>query len=90
MVSAADSNSDLGVITPRHREIVKLVADGYSNHEIGCKLGISKRTVKNHLTTIYDRLEIYDRVGLVVYALKAGWVVLDELEIQRKERIDCW
>jgi DNA-binding NarL/FixJ family response regulator len=57
-------------LTDRELEIVRLVASGYKNKEVGHTLSISERTVKTHLTNIFQKLGVRDRVGLVMYALK--------------------
>jgi DNA-binding NarL/FixJ family response regulator len=57
-------------LTDRELEIVKLVASGYKNKEVGHTLSISERTVKTHLTNIFQKLGVRDRVGLVMYALR--------------------
>lgn len=57
-------------LTERELEIVKLVASGFKNKEVGNTLAISERTVKTHLTNIFQKLGVRDRVGLVMYALK--------------------
>jgi len=57
-------------LTDREMEIVKLVASGYKNKEVGHTLSISERTVKTHLTNIFQKLGVRDRVGLVMYALR--------------------
>ena len=59
-------------LTERELEIVRLVASGYKNKEVGNTLTISERTVKTHLTNIFQKLGVRDRVGLVMYALKHG------------------
>ena len=59
-------------LTERELEIVRLVASGYKNKEVGSTLSISERTVKTHLTNIFQKLGVRDRVGLVMYALKHG------------------
>ena len=59
-------------LTERELEIVRLVASGYKNKEVGHQLTISERTVKTHLTNIFQKLGVRDRVGLVMYALKHG------------------
>ena len=59
-------------LTERELEIVRLVASGYKNKEVGATLTISERTVKTHLTNIFQKLGVRDRVGLVMYALKHG------------------
>ena len=57
-------------LTDRELEIVRLVASGYKNKEVGHTLSISERTVKTHLTNIFQKLGVRDRVGLVMYALR--------------------
>ncbi len=57
-------------LTERELEIVRLVASGYKNKEVGATLTISERTVKTHLTNIFQKLGVRDRVGLVMYALR--------------------
>jgi DNA-binding NarL/FixJ family response regulator len=52
-------------LTPRQRQIVRLVAAGHSNREIAERLFLSKRTVDNHLVAIYERTGIQDRAGLI-------------------------
>ena len=50
-------------LTERELEIVRLVASGYKNKEVGSSLTISERTVKTHLTNIFQKLGVRDRVG---------------------------
>ena len=57
-------------LTERELDIVRLVSSGYKNKEVGATLMISERTVKTHLTNIFQKLGVRDRVGLVMYALK--------------------
>jgi len=57
-------------LTDRELEIVRLVASGFRNKEVGNTLSISERTVKTHLTNIFQKLGVRDRVGLVMYALR--------------------
>ena len=77
-LSHMGGESDIGSIrhenglTERELEIVRLVASGYKNKEVGATLSISERTVKTHLTNIFQKLGVRDRVGLVMYALKHG------------------
>lgn len=59
-------------LTDRELEIVRLVASGYKNKEVGETLRISERTVKTHLTNIFQKLGVRDRVGLVMFALRNG------------------
>jgi DNA-binding NarL/FixJ family response regulator len=59
-------------LTERELEIVRLVASGYKNREVSESLRISERTVKTHLTNIFQKLGVRDRVGLVMFALRNG------------------
>ncbi len=75
VINALKKSSDSGVrqekplLSPREREIVQLVAQGYRNREIAEKLFISEQTVKNHLHNIFDKLGVSDRLELALYAI---------------------
>lgn len=57
----------LSQLTAREKEITFAVADGKSNKVVAQQYGISERTVKAHLTSIFDKLKVKDRVALVIY-----------------------
>lgn len=59
-------------LTPRELEVLKLVASGSSNREIGRTLLLSEATVKNHLVHIYDKLGVRSRTSAVAAARKQG------------------
>jgi len=65
-------------LSPREMEILQFVTRGLSNKEIAGKLGISHQTVKNHMTAILHKLDIEDRTQAAVYALRHGWVRLQD------------
>lgn len=65
-------------LTPREIEILDNVARGNSNKEIASNLGISDQTVKNHITSILRKLQVNDRTQAVIYALRHGWISLDD------------
>lgn len=61
-------------LTNRELEILKLIADGFSNKEIGEKLFISHRTVDTHRTNLMKKLEVNNIAGLISFAIKKGIV----------------
>ncbi len=64
--------------TSREREILALVAQGYSNKMIGESLGLSEHTVKNHMTTCIREIGGRDRTGAAMVALQQGWIRIAE------------
>jgi DNA-binding NarL/FixJ family response regulator len=73
-VPRPSSPKELDELTDREREIFTLVADGLSNAEIGARLYISDTTVKTHITHIFQKLDLRDRVQAVVLAHRTGVV----------------
>ena len=62
------------LLTERERNILFYLAQGYKNIEIGKILNISVHTVKAHLETIYDKLEVTNRVKAVIKAVKKNYI----------------
>ena len=60
-------------LTKREREVIVVVALGLKNRDIATRLFISEATVRHHLTSIFAKLDLSDRLGLVVFALRHGW-----------------
>ena len=65
------------VITHREEEVLQHIADGCSTPEVAAKLYISQKTVKNHLASIYQKLDARDRTQAVLRAVRMGIVRLD-------------
>jgi DNA-binding NarL/FixJ family response regulator len=63
-----------GKLTGREVEVLRLLAGGYSNREIGTALGVSERTVKNHVSSILAKLWVRDRTRAVLKALAQGLI----------------
>jgi DNA-binding NarL/FixJ family response regulator len=65
----ATSSAEQGVhLTGREREVLRMVGDGHPNKVIARRLGISERTVKAHLTSVYQRLGVTDRTQAALWA----------------------
>jgi DNA-binding NarL/FixJ family response regulator len=62
------------ILTTREEEILKLIAEGYSNKEIGTRLFISHRTVDTHRTNLMKKLNTSNIAGLISYAIKSGLI----------------
>ncbi len=62
----------LDALTAREEEILKLLATGESNREIGRRLFISEQTVKNHVASIFRKLQVNDRTKAALLAVKLG------------------
>ena len=56
-------------LTPREMEVVEAIVAGYTNKEIAEKFTISEQTVKHHLTNIFDKLGVFNRLELAVFAI---------------------
>jgi DNA-binding NarL/FixJ family response regulator len=61
-------------LTPREGEVLALIAQGYNNREIASALSISEKTVKTHVSNIFDKLQITDRSQAVLYAARRGLI----------------
>lgn len=67
-------NSKLGELTKREIEVLKLLSEGLFNKEIAFRLEISERTVKNHVSNIFKKINVSDRTQAAVFAIKNGLV----------------
>jgi DNA-binding NarL/FixJ family response regulator len=67
---SSPDDSPLEKLTPREREVLRLMAQGRGNKEIGTQLGISVGTVKTHVWHIFRKLQVSDRTGAVLVALE--------------------
>jgi two-component system, NarL family, response regulator DegU len=65
------------VITKREEEVLQLIANGCSTPEVAERLFISQKTVKNHLASIYQKLEARDRTQAVLQAVRMGIIHLE-------------
>ena len=62
-------------LTDRERQVLSLVAQGYTNREVGLMLGLSPKTVEAHRAHTMNKLGLRRRVELVQYALREGYLI---------------
>jgi two-component system response regulator NreC len=74
LLNPTQSNQPTELLTERETEIIKLIAEGFSNKEIGSKLFISHRTVDTHRTNLMKKLDVGNIAGLISYAIRNGIV----------------
>lgn len=68
------SQDPFEVLTERELEVLRLMSEGVSNREIGLRLYIAEKTVKNHTTNIFRKMGVSDRTQAVIEAIRRGWV----------------
>jgi DNA-binding NarL/FixJ family response regulator len=73
-------NEMFAPLSPREMEILQHIARGQSNKEVAYELGISRQTVKNHMTSILRKLAVNDRTQAALYAVRRGWIRLHDEE----------
>ncbi len=64
--STVPSGDPLDQLTPREMQIVELVAEGFSNKEIGSRLGLTEKTVKHYMTNVLQKLQVRNRVEAAI------------------------
>jgi two-component system response regulator NreC len=75
---ASDQRDEiLDILTPREREVLQLIAKGFSNRQIAERLQISVKTVETHRGNMMSKLDIHDRAGLVKFAFDSGLITFD-------------
>lgn len=73
----AEQPDPLDRLTPRHREVLQLLAEGQTTKDIAARLKLSVKTVETHRAQLMDRLDIHDLAGLVRFAIRVGLVAPD-------------
>jgi len=73
-------NEMFAPLSPREMEILQHIARGQSNKEVAYDLGISRQTVKNHMTSILRKLAVNDRTQAALYAVRRGWIRLEDTD----------
>lgn len=75
---AGESISSDNALTPREAEVVTHLVDGYSNKEIATAMGISARTVQQHIAQAIRKTNSRNRTQLAVFAVRTGLVIANE------------
>jgi DNA-binding NarL/FixJ family response regulator len=70
--ASAASAAPFPDLTGREREILELVALGWSNQQIAAQLGLSIKTVRNHVSSVFTKIQVVDRAHAIVKAREAG------------------
>ncbi len=73
-LKGADRPRSIDVISPREREVLQLIAEGFSTRQIGEKLEVSVKTAENHRTNLMRKLDIHNTAALTRYAVNMGIV----------------
>lgn len=74
LIHRDNDREKLEAVTKRELQALILVAKGYSNKDIAIELNISERTVKNHLSSIFKKIDVDDRTQAAVFAIKNNLV----------------
>ena len=72
--SVRPTSAGLARLSPREHDVVRLVADGRTNDEIGAALKIGSKTVETHLARLFERLSVASRTELAMRAVREGWL----------------
>jgi DNA-binding NarL/FixJ family response regulator len=72
--SVRPTSAGLARLSPREHDVVRLVADGRTNDEIGSALRIGSKTVETHLARLFERLGVASRTELAIRAVREGWL----------------
>ena len=68
---------NLDILSQRERQVLELVGEGFNNHDIGKKLGLSPKTIARHRERIMKKLNMHSRTELVKFAIKTGLISLE-------------
>ncbi len=65
-----EESADISQITRREKEILLLIAQGLSNKDIAAKLNVSEKTIKNHTSNLFKKINVSDRTQAAIFAIK--------------------
>lgn len=70
----AGEDAAFASLSPREREVLALITEGLANAEIGERLSISEKTVRNHISNLFDKLGVWTRAQAMVFARDRGFM----------------
>jgi pimeloyl-ACP methyl ester carboxylesterase/DNA-binding CsgD family transcriptional regulator len=70
---AGDEDKAFALLSPREREVLRLIAEGLGNAQIAERLSISEKTVRNHVSNVFDKLGVWTRAQAIVFAIERGF-----------------
>ena len=76
MQEKSNVKKKISELTRREIDVLKMIASGSFNKEIASTLNISERTVKNHVSNIFKKIEVSDRTQAAVFAIKNGIITI--------------
>ena len=79
-VFPASTGQPLCPLSKRELEVLILIGSGRRNRSIARELHISEMTVKNHISHIFEKMGVEDRIGAVILAIQNGWIRYDDLK----------
>jgi len=71
--ASRDENAAFASLSPREREVLALITEGLGNAEIAGRLAISEKTVRNHVSNVFDKLGVWTRAQAIVFAIERGF-----------------
>lgn len=73
---------DIDSLTARELEVVRMIGEGLKNKEVAERLSISDATVRHHLSSIYGKIGVDNRLNLIISAYERGWIKPNELHLE--------
>lgn len=73
---------DIDSLTARELEVVRMIGEGLKNKEVAERLSISDATVRHHLSSIYGKIGVDNRLNLIISAYERGWIKPNELHVE--------
>ncbi len=82
-----DEEPEAPDLSSRELDVLRAIARGKGNKQVATDLGISGKTVRNHVSNIYKKLHIYDRTQAVLYAIREGLIETNGIEKDKRQPV---